>query len=123
MENVIPDDPQLDPPIMFDVGVMSYAGECQSTIVAKEAFLYVQCQCIVPTHMFAISFLKNKGSGPDSRSSQIFINYSAENSQWLGDNPWETPFGIVERGMDVVRNFYSYGDMPPWGKGPEQEKI
>lgn len=25
--------------------------------------------------------------------------------------------------MENVENFYSYGDMPPWGKGPEQGKI
>lgn len=25
--------------------------------------------------------------------------------------------------MDVVKQFYSYGDMPPWGKGPVQQKI
>lgn len=25
--------------------------------------------------------------------------------------------------MENVENFYSYGDMPPWGEGPNQQKI
>ncbi len=37
---------------------------------------------------------------------------------------WETPVGTVIEGMNVVHQLYSgYGDMPPWGNGPEQSKI
>lgn len=37
---------------------------------------------------------------------------------------WETPVGYVIEGLDVVKRLYSsYGDMPPWGNGPEQHKI
>jgi peptidyl-prolyl cis-trans isomerase A (cyclophilin A) len=37
---------------------------------------------------------------------------------------WETPVGYVIKGMDIVRKLNSsYGDMPPWGNGPEQPKI
>lgn len=61
------------------------------------------------------------GSGPNSRSSQLFFSYS--HSTTLGSNPWETPIGKVVEGMDHVNAFYSYGDMPPWGKGPVQGKI
>jgi hypothetical protein len=35
----------------------------------------------------------------------------------------ETPIGEVIEGMENVEKFYSYGDMPPWGKGPVQGKI
>jgi hypothetical protein len=35
----------------------------------------------------------------------------------------ETPIGEVIEGMEHVEQFYSYGDMPPWGKGPVQGKI
>ncbi len=37
--------------------------------------------------------------------------------------PQETPIGEVIEGMENVKRFFSYGDMPPWGKGPNQGKI
>lgn len=61
------------------------------------------------------------GSGPNSRTSQVFIAYDGAGG--LGNSPWETPFGEVVDGMENVRKLYSYGDMPPWGKGPEQGPI
>lgn len=61
------------------------------------------------------------GSGPDSRTSQMFISYGSAKS--LGKEKWETPFGRVVEGMDHVEDFYSYGDMPPWGSGPEQQRM
>lgn len=82
----IPDDPQLNPPIPFHEGTISYAG-----------------------------------SGDNSRTSQLFIAYA--DSKTLGTQKWETPIGKVIDGMQNVKNFYSYGDMPPWGQGPVQGKI
>jgi hypothetical protein len=42
----------------------------------------------------------------------------------FGTQLWETPVGLVVKGMDTVAKFYSgYGDMPPWGKGPTQQDI
>lgn len=62
------------------------------------------------------------GSGPNSRSSQMFIAY--DRAGGLGQSPWETPFGKVTSGLENVKNFYKgYGDMPPWGHGPEQGPI
>jgi cyclophilin family peptidyl-prolyl cis-trans isomerase len=64
------------------------------------------------------------GRGPNSRTSQLFIAYDKATN--LGTSPWETPFGQVanEESLTTVRNLYSgYGDMPPWGKGPEQGPI
>lgn len=62
------------------------------------------------------------GSGPQSRTSHLFISYGSSSS--LGTELWETPIGKVIEGMDHVKNLYSgYGDMPPWGNGPEQWKI
>lgn len=86
-EFAIQDDPQLDPPIKFEEGIISFAG-----------------------------------SGPQSRTSHLFISYGS--SPGLGTEVWETPIGKVIEGMDNVKNLYSgYGDMPPWGNGPEQWKI
>ena len=83
----IPDDPQLDPPISFDRGTLSFAG-----------------------------------SGPNSRTSQLFISYGKIKS--LGTQLWETPVGEVIEGMENIESLYAeYGDMPPWGNGPEQHMI
>lgn len=71
---------------------------------------------------FREGYVSFAGSGPNSRTSQLFIAY--DRAGGLGQSPWETPFGEVASGMDNVRNLYSeYGDMPPWGKGPQQGPI
>lgn len=61
------------------------------------------------------------GSGDNSRTSHLFIAYAP--SDGFGVETWETPVGKVIEGMEHVESFYSYGDMPPWGKGPEQDPI
>mmetsp|Transcript_24472 Transcript_24472/g.41905 ORF Transcript_24472/g.41905 Transcript_24472/m.41905 type:complete len:295 (+) Transcript_24472:160-1044(+) len=71
---------------------------------------------------FREGYISFAGSGPNSRTSQLFIAY--DRAGGLGSSPWETPFGEVVEGMENVRNLYSvYGDMPPWGKGPQQGPI
>jgi len=83
----IDDDPQLNPPIKFREGTISFAG-----------------------------------SGKNSRTSHLFIAYTAFEN--FGKEQWETPVGTVIRGMEVLKSLYSgYGDMPPWGNGPEQHRI
>ena len=69
-------------------------------------------------HPGMISFA---GSGDNSRTSQLFISYGSAKS--LGKQKWETALGEVIEGMENVEKFYSYGDMPPWGEGPQQQKI
>ena len=60
-------------------------------------------------------------SGPDSRTSQVFINY-ADNAQL--DGMGFTPFGKVTAGMDVVDSFYAgYGEGAPSGNGPSQGRL
>lgn len=71
--------------------------------------------------MVVIHRIVCSGSGPNSRSSQIFIAYGP--NKGLGRELWETPVGRVISGMEHAAKFYSYGDMPPWGKGPVQNKI
>jgi peptidyl-prolyl cis-trans isomerase A (cyclophilin A) len=68
------------------------------------------------------------GSGPNSRSSEFFIvmpETPASQLEYFGTNPWETPFGYVheEDVVNVVGQWYSYGDMPPWGQGPDPQLI
>lgn len=71
---------------------------------------------------FREGYMSFAGSGPNSRTSQLFIAY--DRAGGLGTSPWETPFGEVVEGMENVRSLHSdYGDMPPWGKGPQQGPI
>jgi peptidyl-prolyl cis-trans isomerase A (cyclophilin A) len=60
-------------------------------------------------------------SGPNSRSTQVFINLH-DNAQL--DAQGFTPFGEVSEGMEVVQKFYSgYGEGAPRGSGPDQNAI
>ena len=62
-----------------------------------------------------------KSSAPNSRSTQIFINYKDNTAL---DRQGFAAFGEVTSGMDVVDKLYSgYGEGAPSGSGPEQGKI
>jgi len=59
--------------------------------------------------------------GPATRTTQVFINLM--DNQRL-DSMGFAPFGRVMEGMDVVSNLYKgYGDAPPGGIGPVQDRI
>eukprot|EP00054_Salpingoeca_dolichothecata_P033733 m.267919 g.267919 ORF g.267919 m.267919 type:complete len:314 (+) comp34842_c0_seq1:105-1046(+) len=71
---------------------------------------------------FTDGFISFAGSGPNSRNGQLFIAHGDQPG--LGTSPWERPLGFVLPGdMHVVRSFYSYGDMAPWGGGPSQQLM
>ena len=60
-------------------------------------------------------------AGPNTRTSQLFINYG-DNSRLDGQG--FPPFGQVTEGMDVVDQFYAeYGEGAPSGRGPSQARI
>lgn len=62
-----------------------------------------------------------KSSRPNSRTTQIFINYGDNRNL---DSDGFAPFGRVIEGMENVDKFYSaYGEGAPSGNGPSQEQI
>lgn len=77
---------------------------------------------------FQPGYMSYAGSGPDSRSSEVFIvmpdTGEAQLAYFGKENSWETPFGFVEpESMSTVAQWYEYGDMPPWGSGPDPQLI
>jgi peptidyl-prolyl cis-trans isomerase A (cyclophilin A) len=61
------------------------------------------------------------GSGPDTRTTQVFINLT-DNMRL--DASGFAPFGEISSGLDVVEKLYSgYGDGPPRGKGPNPGRL
>ena len=66
-------------------------------------------------------FVSFATAGPDSRTTQIFINFSDNTNL---DEMGFAPFAQVVEGMDVVDQLYSaYGEGAPRGPGPEQPRI
>ncbi|HUJ39791.1 MAG TPA: peptidylprolyl isomerase [Candidatus Acidoferrales bacterium] len=60
-------------------------------------------------------------SGPNSRTTQVFINFG--NNNFL-DSQGFAPFGRVVEGMEVVDKLYGeYGEGAPSGRGPDQGRI
>jgi peptidyl-prolyl cis-trans isomerase A (cyclophilin A) len=66
-------------------------------------------------------FITFATSGPNSRTTQVFINFSDNGT--LDDRGF-APFGRVVSGMSVVDALYAdYGEGAPRGSGPEQGRI
>lgn len=61
-------------------------------------------------------------AGKDSRTTQVFVNYSDTNARL--DKMGFAAFGEVVDGMKVVDSLYKgYGEGAPRGKGPDQGRI
>jgi peptidyl-prolyl cis-trans isomerase A (cyclophilin A) len=66
-------------------------------------------------------FITFATSGPNSRTTQVFINYK-DNTRL--DGMGFSPFGRVVSGMEVVDALNAeYGDGPPEGRGPNQGRL
>ena len=60
--------------------------------------------------------------GKNTRTTQIFVNYDDANIQL--DGMGFAPFGTVVKGVDIVNGLFAgYGDGPPEGKGPDQNRV
>ena len=61
-------------------------------------------------------------AGPDTRTTQVFINFADHNSDLDGQG--FAPFGTVVEGMDVVSKLFGgYGESAPKGHGPDQNRL
>jgi len=61
-------------------------------------------------------------AGPNTRTSQIFINYNNRNVKL--DSMGFSPFASVVEGMEVVDSLHKgYGEGAPRGRGPDQGRI
>jgi cyclophilin family peptidyl-prolyl cis-trans isomerase len=70
-------------------------------------------------------YMSFAGGGANTRSTQVFISY-ADLSGFLGKEPWETPFARVvgQESDDTLTKLYKgYGDIPPFGPGPNQGRL
>lgn len=66
---------------------------------------------------FRKGIMSYAGYGKDSRSTQVFIGYEGCSGLGQPSSPWETPFGEVTKGMEVVDAFYGgYRDDIDQGK-------
>ncbi|WP_255990633.1 peptidylprolyl isomerase [Chitinolyticbacter albus] len=73
---------------------------------------------------FRQGYVSFAGGGANSRSSHLFITLGATVDA-LGKAAWETPIGTVtpDTLATVAQLNTEYGDMPPWGKGPDPARI
>eukprot|EP01043_Picozoa_sp_COSAG02_P003524 COSAG02_NODE_86_length_39084_cov_17.815724_24_plen_365_part_00 len=76
-----------------------------------------------PAVLFHEGTLSYAGSSADTRTTQLFFSLGDHSS--LGRNPWETPIGhLSDQSLASLREVYSgYGDMPPWGSGPNPATL
>jgi peptidyl-prolyl cis-trans isomerase A (cyclophilin A) len=67
-------------------------------------------------------FVSFATAGPNTRTTQLFINYADRNSRL--DSMGFSPFGKVVKGLEIVDSLYSdYGEGAPRGGGPDQGMI
>lgn len=67
-------------------------------------------------------FITFATSGPNARTTQVFINFVDSNTRLDAMN--FAPFGKIAQGMEVVDSLYKgYGEGAPRGNGPNQGQL
>jgi len=128
----IEDDVPLQPHRSIDKHIISYAGGGMGIhlilyFVYDTIYIYVYTYRSphINIYLYIYTYISPHiyiHIGPNTRSTQLFISY--EYLDFLGKEPWEIPFGRVVEGHDVVGSLYKgYGDIPPFGDGPDQQAI
>lgn len=81
------------------------------------------------TRKFVPGHFSFAGSDVDSRTTEVFVvmpGTDREQLDYFGTESWETPFATLAAPaeMSVLTKIYDgYGDMEPWGEGPDPDKI
>ena len=72
---------------------------------------------------FKKGWISFAGYGKNSRSFHLFITFGSNPN--LGTLDHETPIGYITRNsFATISEWYTnYGDMPPWGNGPDPYQI
>ncbi|MBM3116155.1 peptidylprolyl isomerase [Jeongeupia naejangsanensis] len=106
-------------------GVLCQFGFPQSKAAAKKWSAIVDDMKQPALRQFKRGYISFAGAGTNSRTEHLFITLG-EKVEHLGTQPWETPIGYVTPAsmqQTVSRFNMSYGDIPPWGKGPDVQKL
>lgn len=79
---------------------------------------------------FRPGYMSYAGNGINSRTAEVFVvmpdTPQSQLDHFGAENSWETPFGYVEPKYfdSVVSTWYAgYGDMAPWGNGPDPQRM
>ncbi|MGA2422002.1 MAG: peptidylprolyl isomerase [Candidatus Acidiferrum sp.] len=103
-----------NPPFMAQFGVSAYPA-------VSAAWEKAEIKDDPVTQQNVRGFVSFATSGPNTRTTQVFINYG-DNKRL--DAMGFAPFGQVTDGMSVVDSLYGeYGEGAPEGAGPDQEQI
>ena len=120
----IPDDPVHDPKIVFHPGIISYAGSGPNSRTSQMFISYGSAASLGKSKahdgvwkLLDIRVLCCFESDAESRAFLLMALLPLIVLCMVGTQPWETPIGKVIEGYENAEQFYSYGDMPPWGKG------
>jgi len=101
-------------------------GYADAKLAWEQRFPAIQDDPALPhLRRFHRGYISAAGNGRGSRSTNFFVTLG-EHVESLGREPWETPLGFVlpaDMQRTVARWETSYGDMPPWGRGPDPNRI